>query len=117
MGMIDEDNYVYLRGRIDDMIISGGINILPSRVEDAILAHPAVSECAVVGLSDEKWGQKVVAFVVTTKEVSEQELLDYAKTADLASYQRPKEYRFMDELPKGNTGKVSRRGLRTQAES
>ena len=70
-----------------------------------------------VGLSDEKWGQKVVAFVVKNGEVTEQELLDYAKTIDLASYQRPKEYRFMDELPKGNTGKVSRRGLRTTAES
>lgn len=117
MGVIDEDNYVYLRGRIDDMIISGGINILPSRVEDLVLSHPAISECAVVGVSDEQWGQKVVAYVVTTSEVTEQELLDYAKTTDLASYQRPKEYRFMDELPKGNTGKVSRRGLRTMAES
>ncbi len=117
LGSLDEENFLYLRGRIDDMIISGGINILPSRVEDLVLSHPAISECAVVGVSDEQWGQKVVAYVVTTSEVTEQELLDYAKTTDLASYQRPKEYRFMDELPKGNTGKVSRRGLRTMAES
>ena len=117
MGVIDADNYLYLRGRIDDMIISGGINILPSRVEDAVLSHPAISECAVVGVTDPEWGQKVVAYVVCTAEVSEDELKDYAKTTDLASYQRPKEYRFKDELPKGNTGKVSRRFLRIEAEA
>jgi acyl-CoA synthetase (AMP-forming)/AMP-acid ligase II len=112
MGVIDADRYLYLRGRIDDMIISGGINILPSAVEDAVMRHPAVSEAAVIGVPDERWGQRVVACVVRRGEVTEQELDAFVHETDLASYARPREYRFMDELPKGNTGKVSRKGLR-----
>ncbi len=112
MGMIDKDRYVYLRGRIDDMIISGGINILPSVVEDAVMRHPAVSAAAVIGVPDARWGQRVVACVVRRGEVTEQELDAFVHETDLASYARPREYRFMDELPKGNTGKVSRKELR-----
>jgi acyl-CoA synthetase (AMP-forming)/AMP-acid ligase II len=114
MGMIDADRYVYLRGRIDDMIISGGINILPSAVEDAVMRHPAVSEAAVIGVPDARWGQRVVACVVTRAPVTEQELDAFVHETDLAPYARPREYRFMDELPKGNTGKVSRKTLRSQ---
>ncbi|WP_158513143.1 class I adenylate-forming enzyme family protein [Immundisolibacter cernigliae] len=112
MGMIDADRYLYLRGRIDDMIISGGINILPSVVEDAVMRHPAVSEAAVIGVPDARWGQRVVACVVRRGAVTEQDLDAFVHETDLASYARPREYRFMDELPKGNTGKVSRKGLR-----
>ena len=110
--MIDADRYLYLRGRIDDMIISGGINILPSAVEDAVMRHPAVSEAAVIGVADPRWGQRVVACVVTRGEVTAQDLDAFVHETDLASYARPREYRFMDELPKGNTGKLSRKGLR-----
>jgi acyl-CoA synthetase (AMP-forming)/AMP-acid ligase II len=114
MGMIDADRYLYLRGRIDDMIISGGINILPSAVEDAVMRHPAVSEAAVIGVPDERWGQRVVACVVTRAPVTAEELDAFVRETDLAPYARPREYRFMDELPKGNTGKVSRKTLRSQ---
>ena len=113
MGVIDENRYLYLHGRIDDMIISGGINILPSAVEDAVMRHPAVSEAAVIGVPDERWGQRVVACVVPRGEVNAEQLDTYLKEqGDLASYARPREYRFMEELPKGNTGKVSRKTLR-----
>ena len=114
MGVIDADRYVYLRGRIDDMIISGGINILPSAVEDAVMRHPAVSEAAVIGVPDARWGQRVVACVVTRAPVTAEDLDAFVHETDLAAYARPREYRFMDELPKGNTGKVSRKMLRTQ---
>ena len=112
MGLIDQDRYLYLRGRIDDMIISGGMNILPSAVEDALLSHEAVSEAAVIGLPDEQWGQRVVAFVVKRSEISAEALDSYVQNTDLADYARPRDYRFIDELPKGNTGKVSRKILR-----
>ena len=112
MGLIDQDRYLYLRGRIDDMIISGGMNILPSAVEDAVLSHEAVSEAAVIGLPDEQWGQRVVAFVVKRSEISAEALDSYVQNTDLADYARPRDYRFIDELPKGNTGKVSRKILR-----
>ena len=110
--LIDQDRYVYLRGRLDDMIISGGMNILPSAVEDAVMSHEAVSEAEVIGLPDEAWDQRVVAFVVKRSEISAEEIDGHVRQSDLADYTRPREYRFIDELPKGNTGKVSRKALR-----
>jgi long-chain acyl-CoA synthetase len=115
MGVIDADRYVYLRGRIDDMIISGGINILPAQVEEAVLSHPAVSECVVVGLPDPEWGQRVTAFVVKKAEVSADDLKRHVEQTDLSHYKRPREYRFVADLPRGNTGKVNRRAVRQSA--
>ena len=109
---IDKDRYVYLRGRLDDMIISGGMNILPSAVEDAVMSHEAVSEAAVIGLPDEEWTQRVIAFVVKRSEITAEKIDGHVRQSDLAEYARPREYRFIDELPKGNTGKVSRKALR-----
>ena len=108
------DNYLYLRGRIDDMIISGGINVLPSQVEEAVLGHPAVSECVVIGIPDEQWGQRIVAFVVAKEPVTPEQLKAHVEASDLSHYKRPREYRLVSELPRGNTGKVSRRMLRSQ---
>lgn len=114
MGRLDEDGYLYLEGRTDDMIISGGINVLPARVEDALLAHPAVSEVAVVGLSDETWGQRVTAYVVDrTGQLTAEELDAFVTTSDLSNYQRPREYVFIKELPRTATGKLDRRTLRS----
>ncbi|MEC9341300.1 MAG: long-chain fatty acid--CoA ligase, partial [Pseudomonadota bacterium] len=98
----------------DDMIISGGINILPSQVEEAILSHPAVSECVVIGVPDEKWGQRVTAYVVARQTVTPEELGAHVDQSGLSSYKKPRDYRLVDELPRGNTGKVSRRLLRKQ---
>ena len=114
MGTLDADNYLYLRGRIDDMIISGGINVLPSQVEEAVLGHPAVSECVVIGIPDEQWGQRIVAYVVAKEPVTPEQLKAHVEATDLSHYKRPREYRLVAELPRGNTGKVSRRMLRSQ---
>ena len=114
MGSMDEAGYLYLKGRIDDMIITGGINVLPGQVEEAVLSHPAVSECVVIGLPSEQWGQQVTAFVICKEPVSADELADYVNQSGLSSYKKPREYRFVNELPRGNTGKVSRKLLRHQ---
>ena len=114
MGSMDEAGYLYLKGRIDDMIITGGINVLPGQVEEAVLSHPAVSECVVIGLPSEQWGQQVTAFVICKEPVSADELADHVNQSGLPSYKKPREYRFVNELPRGNTGKVSRKLLRHQ---
>lgn len=114
MGEMDEEGYLYLRGRIDDMIISGGINVMPGQVEEAVLSHPAVSECVVIGLPNEEWGQQVTAFVVCSDEVTDRELAEHINRTSLSNYKKPREYRFVKELPRGNTGKVNRKLLREQ---
>lgn len=114
MGEMDEEGYLYLRGRIDDMIISGGINVMPGQVEEAVLSHPAVSECVVVGLPSEEWGQQVTAFVVCNEQVTESDLAAHVDSTSLSSYKKPREYRLVSELPRGNTGKVNRKLLRDQ---
>ena len=113
LGYLDEDHFLYIKGRIDDMIISGGINIMPSTIEQAILDHPGVSEVAVVGLPDEQWGQKVTAFVcLKDASTTAEQLAEFVEQSELSQYQRPREYRFLEELPKGPTGKLSRKLLR-----
>ncbi len=113
MGHLDEDGYLYLEGRTDDMIISGGINIMPARVEDVLLSHPDVDEVAVVGVSDPEWGQRVKAFVVTKNPNLKAEELDlFMKESELSNYQRPRIYEFVDTLPRTATGKVNRKALR-----
>ncbi len=114
IGMLDEDQYLYLRGRVDDMIISGGINILPNEIEEAVLSHDAVNQCAVIGLHDEEWGQRIAAFVVTNMALTEDVLREYIESTELPHYKRPREYFFVDSIPLGNTGKVSRRMLHLQ---
>jgi acyl-coenzyme A synthetase/AMP-(fatty) acid ligase len=114
MGVMDQDGYLYLHGRVDDMIISGGINVLPGAVEDVILSHPAVAECVVIGLPHEKWGQQITAFVMCKAAVTAEELAAHVDRSSLSGYKKPREYRFVDEIPRGNTGKVSRRLLREQ---
>lgn len=114
MGSMDEAGYLYLKGRIDDMVITGGINVLPGQVEEAVLSHPAVSECVVIGLPSEQWGQQVTAFVICKEPVTVDELADHVNRSTLSSYKKPREYRFVKELPRGNTGKVSRKLLRDQ---
>jgi len=114
LGILDHDGYLYLKGRIDDMIITGGINVLPNEVEQAVLSHPAVSECVVIGLPNEQWGQQVTAFVICTAKVSAAELTEHLDRLGLSGYKKPREFRFVNELPRGNTGKVNRKLLRDQ---
>jgi 2-furoate---CoA ligase len=111
LGRIDEDGDLWLDGRLDDMIISGGENIHPLEVEDVLARHPGVREVAVVGLPDERLGQRVVAVVVG--DVAQGELDAHCLDSSLARYKRPREYRFVSELPRSASGKILRRELRT----
>jgi len=116
LGRIDAGGYLYLEGRRDDMIISGGINIMPARVEDTLLAHPGVAECAVVGVPHPEWGEEVQAFVVRRDPKLDAESMElYVRTSDLSPYQRPRVYHFVAELPRTSSNKVLRRVLREQA--
>lgn len=114
LGLIDAQGYVYLRGRVDDMIISGGINIMPNEIEETLLSHASVADCAVIGVPDERWGQRVVAFIVCRDTVTPEQLARYLEVSGLSSYKHPREYHFVDDLPRGNTGKVARRELRAR---
>ena len=114
LGVLDAEGYLYLRGRVDDMIISGGINILPNEIEEILLSLPAVQDCAVIGVPDNRWGQRVVAFVVPHGAVTTGELAAHVQACGLSGYKHPREYRLVRELPRGNTGKVARRQLRAE---
>jgi acyl-CoA synthetase (AMP-forming)/AMP-acid ligase II len=109
MGSFDERGFLTLRDRSKDVVISGGSNIYPREVEEALLEHPAVVEAGVVGAKDEEWGEVVVAFVVGDVEPAE---LDEHLLDRIARFKRPKRYEFIEELPKNNYGKVLKRELR-----
>jgi acyl-CoA synthetase (AMP-forming)/AMP-acid ligase II len=112
-GYIDEDGYIYIQDRIKDMIISGGENIYPAEVENAVFGHPAVAEVAVIGVPDDKWGESVRAIVVKKPgaEVSADEIIAYARER-IAGYKTPKSVEFIDVLPRNASGKILRRQLR-----
>ncbi|WP_246000074.1 class I adenylate-forming enzyme family protein [Nocardioides pocheonensis] len=112
LGRIDEDGYLYLDGRREDLVITGGVNVYPAEVENAIAAHPGVTDVAVYGVPDDRWGQRVVAAVVGTATPDE---LDRWCRERLAPPKRPKEYHVLDELPRTATGKVLRRALSARA--
>jgi acyl-CoA synthetase (AMP-forming)/AMP-acid ligase II len=113
VGSFDARGYLTLRDRSKDVVISGGSNIYPREVEEALLTHPAVSEVCVVGQKDPEWGEVVVAFVVAAQPVTAQEL-DRHCLDRIARFKRPKHYRFTDSLPKNSYGKVLKRELRNQ---
>ena len=114
MGSFDEDGYLTLRDRSKDLIISGGMNIYPREVEEALLCHPDVSAVAVVGRPDPQWGEAVIAFVVAGGDKPGTDDLDRTCLERIARFKRPKEYRFVDSLPTNNYGKVLKRELREQ---
>jgi acyl-CoA synthetase (AMP-forming)/AMP-acid ligase II len=115
VGIIDEDGMLYLVDRKKDVIISGGENIYSREVEDAVMAHPAVLECAVIGMPDEKWGESVCAVVVFRPgcEASEAELIEHSK-ALIASYKKPRTVIVVESIPKMPTGKIDKVSLRKQ---
>jgi acyl-CoA synthetase (AMP-forming)/AMP-acid ligase II len=115
VGYIDADGYLYLQDRAKDLIISGGENIYPAEVENAIYGHPAVSEVAVIGVPDEKWGESVKAVVVLAAgaEPDEAGIIAWASMR-IARYKLPKSVVFVNALPRNHTGKVLRRELRDQ---
>jgi long-chain acyl-CoA synthetase len=118
LGRIDAGGYLYLHGRRDDMIITGGINVMPARVEEVLLAHAGVAECAVVGVPDVEWGEAIQAFIVRRDQSLDAAALErHIRGSDLSSYQRPRRYHFVSELPRTATHKVLRRALREVAQS
>lgn len=110
-GYFDDDGDLYVTGRVDDMIISGGENISPVDIESVLSLHPAVDEVAVAGLRDERWGQRVVAFIKRKGDVDAAALETYCKGSDLVNFKRPREYVFVAEIPKSPVGKILRRHL------
>jgi 2-furoate---CoA ligase len=110
-GYIDADGDLYVTGRVDDMIICGGENISPVDIESVLSLHPAVDEVAVAGLPDERWGQKVVAFIKTKAPVDARSLDDYCRGSVLPNYKRPRDYVFVKAVPKSPVGKILRRML------
>ncbi|QSR33311.1 AMP-dependent synthetase [Nocardioides sp. S5] len=112
VGSFDDDGFLTLRDRSKDLIISGGMNIYPREVEEALLVHPHVEAAAVVGRPDPEWGESVVAFVVTDGTQVPIEDLDRTCLDRIARFKRPKDYVFLDALPTNNYGKVLKRELR-----
>jgi 2-furoate---CoA ligase len=115
LGRLDEDGDLWIVGRVDDMIVSGGENIHPLEVEEVLARAPGVNEVAVVGVPDDRWGQRVVACVVADEGVSAESLDAHCLgSQSLARFKRPREYRFVDSLPKSPSGKILRRMLREE---
>jgi long-chain acyl-CoA synthetase len=114
MARRDEDGYLYIVGRKDDMIISGGVNIYPREIEEVMAHHPAVADVAVVGMPHEYWGEAIHAFVVlqNNDQVSEEELLEYCSPR-LARFKFPKTVRFVPSLPRNASGKLLRKELQS----
>ena len=110
-GYLDQDGDLFVTGRADDMIITGGENVSPVDIESCLSLHPAVSEVAVVGLPDERWGKIVAAFVKRRAQVSAEELDGFCRTSGLANFKRPRRYVFVDSIPKSPVGKLLRRKL------
>lgn len=113
LAVIDPEGYINIVDRKKDVIISGGENIFSTEVEYALYEHPAVLECAVFGVPDEKWGEAVQAVVVTRpgEETSEKELIAFVKKR-LASFKAPKSVDFIEEIPKTGSGKIMKRAVR-----
>ena len=118
VGYMDEDGYVTLQDRSKDLIISGGTNIYPREVEEALLSHPDVLEASVVGRPSAEWGEDVVAFVVPRPGATmDPATLDAHCLAQIARFKRPKAYFELSELPKNNYGKVLKTDLRARLET
>jgi acyl-CoA synthetase (AMP-forming)/AMP-acid ligase II len=115
VGHLDSEGRLFIDGRDDEMIVSGGENVFPREVEDLLADHEGVEEVAVIGVEDDRFGQRLKAFVVTRDgiEVSEQDLAAHVK-ANLASFKTPREIEFLAELPRNATGKVLKRELKAR---
>jgi long-chain acyl-CoA synthetase len=113
VGSLDAQGFLTIKDRSKDMIISGGANIYPREIEEVLLRHPAVAECSVVGRPHPEWGEEVVAFLVVRNKIPVEEL-EKLCLDNIARFKRPREYRFVDALPKNNYGKVLKTDLRKQ---
>jgi acyl-CoA synthetase (AMP-forming)/AMP-acid ligase II len=112
VAVADKDGYVYIHDRIKDMIISGGENVYPAEIENVLLAHPQVSDVAVIGRPSERWGETPLAVVVRMSDsLTESDVLAFTE-GKLARYKRPTGAVFVDEIPRNPSGKALKRLLR-----
>ena len=118
LARVDENGCYFIEGRKRDMIISGGVNVYPAEVEQALEAHPGVAEAAVIGVPDSEWGERVRAFVVAKKDhaLDDAELRAFCRSR-LAGPKNPREFVFLEALPRNPTGKVLKRELRSSTEA
>jgi len=113
VGLFDEDGYLYLSGRAGDMIIFGGTNIYPPGIESELMKVPGVADCAVFGIPDEEFGEKVCAFIQPAGGVVlDPEAIRADLKSRLAGYKIPKRFEFSDALPREDTGKIFKRKLK-----
>lgn len=110
-GYFDTEGDLFVTGRLDDLIVTGGENVSPVDVENALSTHPAVAEVAVAGIEDEQWGKIVTAFIKRREAVDSQALQEHCLNSGLANFKRPRRYVFVAEIPKSAVGKVLRREL------
>ena len=116
-GRIDEEGFLYVLDRRDDLIVTGGENVYPAEVESALSSHPAIEEAAVIGIPDQSWGQRVIAIVRSNSAVSASDLIAHCESR-LARYKIPRELRFSEKpLPRTAAGKLKRAALREEATS
>ena len=113
VGFLDDEKYLFVVDRKKDLIVSGGENIYPREVEEAIHTHPAVAEVAVIGIPDDRWGEAVKAFVVLTPrgKASAEDIVEHCR-AEIASFKKPKFVDFLEELPRLPNKKIDKKRLR-----
>jgi acyl-CoA synthetase (AMP-forming)/AMP-acid ligase II len=111
VGYLDEDGYLFIVDRLKDMIITGGFNVYSAEVEQALMQHPAVRDCAVVGLPDDKWGERVTAVIESSADVEPDDLVAFVK-ARIGSVKAPKQVELWEELPRSRVGKVLKADVR-----
>jgi long-chain acyl-CoA synthetase len=115
IGVLDEKGYLFIVDRLKDLIITGGENVYPREVEEVLYAMPQIRECAVVGIPDKEWGEKVVAFIVPKAEGAPPSVGDVKSflKSRLSPYKVPKECVIVEDMPKSATGKILKRELRS----
>jgi acyl-CoA synthetase (AMP-forming)/AMP-acid ligase II len=112
-GSLDDEGYLYIQDRVNDMIVSGGENVYPREIEEVLHRHAAVADAAAIGVPDETWGEAVKAIVVLRDGAGAtgEEIIEFCRS-DLAGYKCPQSVDFVDALPRNPTGKILKRKLR-----